>query len=56
MLVNLGADDQGALDRFERIIEIVSADPQERQLARVRWREYEARGWGIKHHAQARSG
>jgi DNA polymerase-3 subunit chi len=53
VLVNLGGDIQGDLDRFERIIEVVSAEAEDRQLARGRWREYEARGLSIKHHARA---
>lgn len=36
---------------FERIIEIVATSADERQRGRLRWREYEARGWPIKHHA-----
>jgi DNA polymerase III subunit chi len=53
VLVNLGADAPAQLDSFERIIEIVPTDPQERRRARVRWRDYEALGWDITHHAQA---
>ena len=55
VLVNLGADLPGDPARFERIIEIVSPDADERQRARQRWRGYEARGWPLKHHA-ARGG
>ena len=36
---------------FERIIEIVATSADARQRGRLRWREYEARGWPIKHHA-----
>jgi DNA polymerase III subunit chi len=53
VLLNLGGHASFELSRFERIIEVVSADAEERQLARERWRDYEARGWDIKHHAQA---
>ena len=53
VLLNLGGPIRFEPSRFERIIEVVSADAQERQLARARWRDYEARGWEIKHHAQA---
>ena len=38
---------------FERIIEIVAADGDERGRARLRWREYEARGWPITHRKPA---
>jgi DNA polymerase III subunit chi len=53
VLLNLGAHVGFEPSRFERIIEVVSTDAEERQLARTRWRDYEARGWDIKHHAQA---
>lgn len=52
VLVNLGAALPEPAERFERIIEIVSPQPDERQQARARWRDYEARGWAIKHHPQ----
>jgi DNA polymerase-3 subunit chi len=51
--VNLGADLPEAREPFERIIEIVPAESGERQRARARWRDYEARGWVIRHHPQA---
>jgi len=53
VLVNLGAEPPGGGESFERIIEIVSTEGEDRQRARTRWRAYEARGWAIKHHAQA---
>jgi DNA polymerase-3 subunit chi len=53
VLVNLGAEPPDGGEPFERIIEIVSAEGEERQRARARWRAYEARGWAIKHHAAA---
>jgi len=53
VLVNLGAEPPDGGESFERIIEIVSAEGEERQRARARWRAYEARGWAIKHHAAA---
>ena len=53
VLVNLGAGLQSELERFERIIEVVSTEAEERLLARTRWRDYEARGLSIKHHAAA---
>lgn len=51
VLLNLGAPLPEPGERFERIIEIVSAEADERRMARTRWRDYEARGWTIKHHA-----
>ncbi len=53
VLVNLGGEPPGGGEPFERIIEIVPADAEARLQARARWRAYEARGWAIKHHAQA---
>ncbi len=34
--------------RFERLIEIVSTDPSDRELARARWRWYKERGYEIQ--------
>ena len=56
ILVNLGADllelaqAPGALDHFQRIIEVVSRDVDEAASARQRWREYRQMGLSIKHH------
>jgi len=55
VLVNLGADWPDGGESFERIIEIVSGDADDRQRARVRWRACEARGWSLRHHPQAAS-
>jgi DNA polymerase III subunit chi len=44
VLVNLGADVPGGADRFDRVIEIVGSEPQERQAARQRWKRYQAMG------------
>jgi DNA polymerase-3 subunit chi len=52
VLLNLGAGMQGDPQRYERIIELVSEGTEERQLARARWRAYEALGMGITHHAR----
>ena len=53
VLVNLGGEPPEGGEPFERIIEIVPAEGDERRDARARWRAYAARGWAIKHHAQA---
>ena len=55
VLVNLGAELPEGGAPFERIIEIVPSDGEERERARVRWRAYESRGWALRHHPQARS-
>lgn len=51
VVVNLGADapaDPGAL---QRLIEVVSAEPDEAERGRGRWRVYKAAGLDIRHHA-----
>lgn len=53
VLLNIDGAAAPGGDAFERIIEIVAASAEARQRARLRWREYEARGWPIKHHAGA---
>ena len=53
VLLNLGAEPGDALERYQRVIEVVPEDAELRQRARARWRAYEARGWPIKHHAKA---
>ncbi len=50
ILVNLGVPAPADPARFERIIELVALDPDERRSARARWRDYEARGIVIEHH------
>jgi DNA polymerase-3 subunit chi len=52
VLVNLGADLAEDLDLYQRVIEIVPPEDGPRQLARARWRRFEASGWPIRHHAQ----
>lgn len=45
VLLNLGPTVPEGFERFERVIEIVSeADPQDRNAARQRWRDYQAIG------------
>ena len=51
ILVNLGADALPDAARFERVIEVVSREPDDEQAGRERWRAYKARGLVIKHHA-----
>ena len=54
VLVNLGADVVAGFESYERLIEIVSADDDERDAGRRRWREYQARGYSpAKHEATA---
>ena len=51
VLVNLGADVPAQPQAFERIIEIVGAEPDDEQRGRARWRAYKAVGLDVRHHA-----
>ena len=50
MLVNLRDDWPPFFSRFERLIEIVSSEDQDRQLARERFKFYRDRGYEIRTH------
>lgn len=50
VLVNLCPDQPAAFSRFERLIEIVSRDEADRNLARARFRFYRDRGYEIRTH------
>jgi DNA polymerase-3 subunit chi len=50
VLVNLGDLVPSGFERFERLIEVVSNDADDRALARERWRHYAARGYAIVRH------
>ena len=56
VLVNLGAPVPDGFEGFERLIEVVSGDDQDRLLARRRWKHYADRGYAIVRHdlAEAR--
>jgi DNA polymerase-3 subunit chi len=47
VLVNLARQRPPPFSRFERLVEIVSADPDDRRLARERWRFYKDRGYPL---------
>lgn len=53
VLLNLGPGEVPAFDSFERVIELVGTDDDERRAARARWRQYEAAGHTVMHHAQS---
>ena len=48
VLVNLGASVPQGFERFERLIEVVTQDEDDRQQARQRWKHYADRGYQIK--------
>jgi DNA polymerase-3 subunit chi len=53
VLVNLGMEPPEEGRGFDRIIEIVLPDADQRRRARQRWRAYEALGWPLRHHRGA---
>jgi DNA polymerase-3 subunit chi len=53
VLVNLGEAVPDGFERFERLIEVVSQDEDDRQVARRRWKHYADRGYAIKRHEVA---
>jgi DNA polymerase-3 subunit chi len=50
VLVNLGAAVPEGFERFERLIEVVTQDDEDRQRARLRWKHYADRGYAITRH------
>jgi len=50
VLVNLGVSVPDGFERFERLIEVVTRDDDDRQLARQRWKHYADRGYSIVRH------
>lgn len=50
VLVNLADSVPQGFERFERVIEVVSTDPADRDLARGRWRFYTEQGYTIARH------
>jgi len=50
LLLNLGADCPPHFERFERLLEVVSTDEEERKAARARYRYYQERGYKISSH------
>jgi DNA polymerase-3 subunit chi len=57
VLVNLGNTIPDGFERFERLIEVVTVDEDERRQARQRWKHYADRGYAIAKHdlAEARN-
>ncbi len=57
VLVNLADDVPDGFERFQRVIEIVSNDEQDRNQARLRWKQYTGRGYTItRHDLKSRAG
>ncbi len=50
VLINLGQHVPEGFERFERVIEVVGLDDEDRSLARGRWKHYTERGHAITRH------
>ena len=50
VLVNLGTALPGGFEQYQRVIEVVSLDEDDRQQARGRWKHYTERGYAIQRH------
>lgn len=50
VLLNLGDSIPQGFDLFQRVIEIVSLDEEERQSARARWIDYSRLGYTLRRH------
>lgn len=50
VLVNLGKAVPDGFERFERLIEVVTANEDDRVAGRARWRHYADRGYAMKRH------
>lgn len=50
VLVNLTTSVPGDFTQFERVIEVVSVDEEDRSLARQRWKHYVQHGYEIQRH------
>ena len=50
VLLNLGTQLPAGFDRYQRVIEVVSLDDEDRQLARGRWKQYTELGYTIVRH------
>lgn len=56
VLVNLGVQMPAGFEQFERVIEVVALDDEDRQLARGRWKHYTDLGYAITRHDLALKG
>ena len=53
VLVNLGPGVPEGFERFERLIEVVTVDEDDRARGRRRWKHYADRGYAIQRHDRA---
>jgi DNA polymerase-3 subunit chi len=54
LLLNLAAECPPHFERFERLLEVVTADEAEREAGRTRYRFYQQRGYKISSHDLAK--
>lgn len=50
ILVNIGREMPAGMERFERLFDLVSSEPDDRQEGRQRWKAYAAQGWDVQPH------
>lgn len=50
VLVNLGSELLAGFESFEKVIEVVTHDEQDKSLARLRWKHYADRGYPLVRH------
>jgi len=50
VVLNLGAEAPEDITQLDRLIEVVSSDPDDADRGRARWRSYKQAGLQIKHH------
>ena len=50
ILVNVGREMPAGMDRFQRLFDLVSSEPDDRQEGRQRWKAYAAQGWDVQPH------
>jgi DNA polymerase-3 subunit chi len=56
VLLNLGEEPADGFESFERVIELVSRDGDDRPSGRARWKHYTDRGYPIVRHDVAQEG
>jgi DNA polymerase-3 subunit chi len=56
LLLNLGAECPPHFERFSRVFEVVSLDPDEKARGRSRYKFYQERGYKIANHDLAQAG
>jgi DNA polymerase-3 subunit chi len=48
VLLNLGSSVPEGFERFERLIDVVTVQEEDRQEGRLRWKHYADRGYAIR--------